>query len=87
MEKQYDNNNSGALFTNDRKKSDTHPDLTGSCEVDGKDYWFKAWKKTSKKGLPFLSVSFDPKETDVVSSGVAPQSGDPVPQNSEPIPF
>ena len=50
MDKQYDNNNSGALFTNDRKKSDTHPDLTGSAEVGGKDYWFKAWKKTSKKG-------------------------------------
>ena len=79
MQQQYDNNNSGALFTNDRKKSDTHPDLTGSAEVGGKDYWFKAWKKTSKKGQPFLSVSFDPIEAYVVSSGVAPQNDDPVP--------
>ena len=39
MQQQYDNNNSGALFTNDRKQSETHPDLTGSAEVDGKDYW------------------------------------------------
>ena len=48
-------------------------------KMDKKDYWFKAWKKTSKKGQPFLSVSFDPKEADVVSNGVAPQNDDPVP--------
>jgi hypothetical protein len=69
--KTYDNNNSGAL---------SHPDLTGSAEVDGKEYWFKGWKKTSKAGKAFLSVSFDPKEAkpDVVSSGVAPMSDDPI---------
>lgn len=79
MSTQYDNNNSGALFTNDRKQTENHPDLTGSCEVDGKQYWFKAWKKVSKAGKPFLSVAFDPKEKDVVSPGVAPTNSDPIP--------
>ena len=75
----YDNNNSGALFPNNRKEKGTHPDLNGSCEIEGKEFWFKAWKKTSKKGLPFLSVSFDPKEAaPVVSSGVAPTNDDPI---------
>jgi len=80
MDKQYDNNNSGALFPNNRKEKETHPDLNnGSCEIEGKEFWFKAWKKTSKNGLPFLSVSFDPKEAaPVVSSGVAPTNDDPI---------
>ena len=59
--KTYDNNNSGALFPNDRKEKETHADLTGSCEIEGKEYWFKGWKKTAKSGTNFLSVSFDPK--------------------------
>ena len=79
MDKQYDNNNSGALFPNNRKEKETHPDLNGSCEIEGKEFWFKAWKKTSKNGLPFLSVSFDPKEAaPVVSSGVATTNDDPI---------
>lgn len=61
-DKEYDNTNRGALFTNDRKEKETHPDFTGSINVDGKEFWIKGWKKTSKKGAKFLSLSVDPKE-------------------------
>jgi len=58
----YDNNNTGALFKNDKKQSDRHPDYTGSCEVNGVEMWMSAWIKTSKGGKKFMSFSFNPKE-------------------------
>jgi hypothetical protein len=47
---------SGTLFENTRKVSDTHPDLTGSINVNGTEHWFSGWWKDGKNGQ-FLSVS------------------------------
>jgi hypothetical protein len=47
---------SGSLFKNDRKTSETHPDLNGTIMVNGKEHWLSAWKKDGKKG-PFYSVT------------------------------
>lgn len=58
----YDNNNSGALFINDRKEKDTHPDFKGDVTINGVQYWVSAWKKTSQNGKRFMSLSFQPKE-------------------------
>ena len=58
----YDNNNTGALFKNDRKETERHPDYNGSCEVNGVEMWMSAWIKTSKKGDKFMSFSFNPKD-------------------------
>ena len=57
----YDNNNTGALFKNDKKETDRHPDYNGSCEVNGVEMWMSAWIKTSKAGKKFMSFSFNPK--------------------------
>lgn len=59
---EYDNTNSGAIFKNDRKEKETHPDLGGVLNVEGKDYYVNAWKKTSKAGAPFYSLSIKAKE-------------------------
>jgi uncharacterized protein (DUF736 family) len=61
-EKTYDNTNGGALFPNDKKEKETHPDFRGNIDVDGKEYWIKGWKKTSKSGLKFLSLAVTAKE-------------------------
>lgn len=58
----YDNDLSGALFKNDRKEKDTHPDYKGQCEIDGTEYWISAWLKTSKEGRKFMSLAFEPKD-------------------------
>jgi len=58
----YDNNNTGALFKNDKKETDRHPDYTGSCEVNGVEMWMSAWIKESKAGKKFMSFAFNPKE-------------------------
>lgn len=55
--------NSGALFKNDRKESDKHPDYQGSCVINGEELWMSAWLKTSEGGKRWMSFSFKPKES------------------------
>ena len=57
---------SGTLGRNDRKSKDTHPDFSGSCVVDGTNYWISGWVKESARGK-FYSLSF--KQKDVVQQG------------------
>lgn len=58
----YDNTNSGALFLNDDKKTDKHPDYRGTLNVEGVEYWVSGWKKRSKKGDPYMSLAITEKE-------------------------
>jgi uncharacterized protein (DUF736 family) len=60
MEK-YDNTNRFTLFTND-KKADKHPDYRGEINVNGIEYKLSAWKKTSSKGVVYLSGSVELKQ-------------------------
>jgi len=62
MANEYDNTNRGALFVNDKKESDQHPDWQGKIDVEGVEYWISAWKKKSKGGDPYMSLSIKPKE-------------------------
>jgi len=61
---EYDNNNRGALWNNDRKQSDKHPDLSGSIMIDGKEYWVSGWKKKPGQNdrAPIVSLSVRPKD-------------------------
>lgn len=60
---QYDNRNRGILSRNDRKAKDTHPDHTGTLNVDGVDYYIDAWVKERKDGSgKFFSLSVKRKE-------------------------
>lgn len=58
----YDNNLTGALFKNDRKEAETHPDYKGSCEINGVQYWVNSWINESSKGVKYMSLKFSPKE-------------------------
>lgn len=35
--------NRGAMFDNDRKATEKHPDFTGSIDVEGVVYWISGW--------------------------------------------
>ncbi len=54
--------NSGALFKNDKKESDSHPDYKGSAMIDGSEYWVNGWINTSKAGTKYMKFSYSPKE-------------------------
>ena len=58
----FDNTNRGSLFKNTKKEEEKHPDLNGSINVNGTDYWISAWKKTSKAGSPYYSLSVREKQ-------------------------
>lgn len=72
----FDNTNSGALFKNDDKQTDKHPDYTGSINVDGTEFWLNAWLKTSKKGTKFMSLSVRPKDAKAGKSKPADDDSD-----------
>ena len=64
----YDNNNRGAIWKNDRKTTDKHPDYTGAIMVDGKEYWISAWRgDKSNPKAPALSFSVQPKDAAKIS--------------------
>lgn len=59
----YDNTNSGIIGKNTRKTGEKHPDLSGSINVNGQDFWLSGWKRTSgKDGSTFYSLSVKPKD-------------------------
>jgi hypothetical protein len=60
---EYDNTNRGVAFVNDAKESDSHPDMKGSINIEGAEYWLSAWWKTPRNGgEDFLSFSVKPKD-------------------------
>jgi hypothetical protein len=87
QQQQYDNTNRGIISKNDRKTQDKHPDIKGSINVDGVEYWLDGWqKKRQSDGATFYSLSVKRKE------GQAPaqqrQSSQPSPaKQDEEIPF
>lgn len=64
MAQEYDNNNRGSIWKNEKKETDTHPDFTGSLNVNGVEYWVSAWKRKqgASEKAPALSFSIKPKD-------------------------
>jgi hypothetical protein len=65
--KEYDNNNRGALYKNDKGGNDKRPDYRGEAKIDGKDLVVSAWIKVAgpeskMPGEKFMSLSFEPKK-------------------------
>lgn len=95
---QYDNTNRGTIAKNERKEQDSHPDIAGSINVEGTDYWINGWLKTnSRDGSKFYSLTLKPKQqraqeiversrTGSGQSGYGGSSYDADPDDSE-IPF
>ena len=60
----YDNTNRGSIWKNKKKEKDTHPDFTGSLDVNGVAYWVNAWKRKDDASpeAPALTFSVRPKD-------------------------
>lgn len=81
----YDNTNSGALFKNDKKTSEKHPDYKGSISVGDGEYWISAWINTSKNGVKYMSLKVTPKD-DRPAREQEPWGDDPGPSD-DGMPF
>lgn len=56
--KAFDNNNTGAIFRNEKRTKDTQPTSRGRCEVNGVHYWVSGWNRKSSSDQPFISLAF-----------------------------
>ena len=80
----YDNTNRGVLFKNDRKEKDTQPNMKGSINVEGVEYWVSAWTKEGQNGK-FISLSLTPKEQTQTAEQVAQKAVPPQRQQAAPV--
>jgi hypothetical protein len=85
----YDNTNSGLLSRNDKGDNEARPDLKGSINIEGKEYWLSAWQKVGQsgklEGKKFLSIKATPKE-DQPAPAPAPAKKT-APAEDDDIPF
>lgn len=77
MSQQYDNNNTGSLFKNDKDGVEKRPDYKGSCEINGVQYWMSAWIReagpnSKRAGERFMSIKFEAKEQQQAAAAPAP---------------
>ena len=81
----YDNTNRGQFWRNERKEKDTHPDFTGSINVEGVEYWLSAWsrKPGANPKSPAVSISIKRKDDTQISN----PSTAGVPAHDDDIPF
>ena len=71
---------SGSLFKNEKKTEEKHPQMQGSCLIDGVEYYVSAWTKEGAKGR-WQSLAFKRKDAKPESKP-APASDD-----DDSIPF
>ena len=86
--KEYDNNNRGALYKNDKGGNDKRPDYRGSATIAGVDLNISAWiKRSQKTGDAYMSLSFEPKK-DAPKKDTRPRVMDETPfKDDEDLPF
>lgn len=80
---EFDNRNRGSIWKNERKTKDTHPDFTGTLNVEGREYFFDAWKR--KEGAPAKapSLTFKVKPKDAQPEGHPDRFQQQVPVNRQ----
>jgi hypothetical protein len=83
----YDNNNRGSIWKNEKKDKDTHPDFTGSLNVNGVEYWVSAWKRKdgASPKAPALSFSIKPKDEQQRQAPVNAKAAQPQARRPDPI--
>ncbi len=70
------------LFKNQSKKTEKHPDLSGSIMLNGVEHWFNAWTKEGKKGKFISGQIGDPKQ-----KGFTPKGDDELPVKDDDFAF
>jgi hypothetical protein len=90
MAQEYDNENRGSIWKNDKKETEKHPDFTGSLNVNGQEFWVSAWKRRPDQSDKAPALSFSIKAKDGQSVSVQPKTARPNEQINEDedlIPF
>ncbi len=83
---EYDNTNRGAIWRNERKELDTHPDFTGTLNVEGTEFFFDAWKPREGANPRGPVLSFRVKRKDKQPQAAVPQA-DEFADDDDALPF
>jgi hypothetical protein len=70
------------MFDNDKAGNPNRPDYKGTINVEGTEYRISAWHKKSKGGVPFISMSVQPKTE---SGPYNQQERRPIPAVNQPV--
>lgn len=93
---QFDNRNSGALFSNDKRRTENSPNHTGQVEIVcpscgvSSEFWLSAWVKQMKNSTKrFFSLAFTAKDVAKAynTRTSAPSGPEPVDDFDDDIPF
>jgi len=84
---EYDNTNRGVLFKNDLKEKETQPDVKGTINIDGVEYWLSGWSKVTKAGDKMLSLSVSPKEQQAAPARAQAKPAQEVVLDDDDLPF
>ena len=73
----FDTTNRGSIWQNENKKTENHPDFTGTLNVEGREYWVSAWKRKpgANPKSPALAFSVKAKEPVIHADAVITQPG------------
>jgi hypothetical protein len=77
--KKFDETNRGAIWKNEKKTTDKHPDFTGSINVDGHDYWLSGWRRPADASEKAPAMKFQVTRKD----GKPQQQAAPAPRTQQ----
>lgn len=64
----YETDRRGIISKNKNKEKDSHADYTGTCEIDGNEFYIDGWVKDRSDGSgSFLSLRFKDKSSKAAS--------------------
>ena len=80
-----DNKNSGALFRNDKRETERHPEYTGKITIEGVEYYLSAWVNEMRNGQKYFSIKATPKAATAPATTTAPAQPRPGVVVADPI--
>ena len=81
-----ENKNSGALFRNDKKATEQHPDYTGNITIEAKEYYLSAWvNESARTGQKYFALKATPKAATTPTATTAPAQPRPGVVVADPI--
>lgn len=77
----------GAVFTNDKRGNEKAPDINGSVTMNLTEFYMAGWKKQSKNGNNFTSISLKKKDEQPETRTSSGPDVDSIPDYDDEIPF
>ena len=81
-----ENKNSGALFRNDKRETEKHPEYTGKITIEGVEYYLSAWvNESTHTGQKYFALKAKPKAATAPATTTAPAQPRPGVVVADPI--